>query len=72
MIFFDRMVVVHESFGAPRVIYSLRNQLERHNIYSELKVSRKRQIATYQLLVPKRDEKHALQLLSQYKEALHE
>ncbi|WP_380705471.1 hypothetical protein [Salinithrix halophila] len=72
MIFKGGMTVIHQSFGTPRVIYSLRGQLERHDITSELKVRRKNNITTYQLLVPKKDASRALELLNSYKKELEE
>lgn len=73
MLFRERMTVIHQSFGTPRVIYTLRNRLERKNIHSELKVRRKRKnLTTYQLLVPKKDAQKAMDLLNRYKKELEQ
>ncbi|MDR6225821.1 hypothetical protein [Desmospora profundinema] len=72
MLFHDRMVIIHQSYGTPRVIYSLRNCLERNHIESQLHVKRQKPITTYQLLVPRRDANKALDLLKRYKRELEE
>ncbi|QKG83419.1 hypothetical protein GXN76_02305 [Kroppenstedtia pulmonis] len=72
MLFHGGMVVIHQSFGTPRVIYSLRNRLERNLIHSELNVQRKKGIPTYQLLVPKKDARQARELLKHYKKELEQ
>ncbi|WP_188432840.1 hypothetical protein [Kroppenstedtia guangzhouensis] len=73
MLFREKMIVIHQSFGTPRVIYSLRNRLERHNIHSELRIHRgKKQWTTCQLLVPKKDSQKALDLLNRYKQELEQ
>lgn len=72
MLFKDRMVVIHHSYGTPRVIHSLRHRLDRNHIYNELKVNRNKSIITYQLMVPKRDVPRALELLRHYKEELEQ
>ncbi|WP_094265193.1 hypothetical protein [Paludifilum halophilum] len=64
------MTVVHQSYGTPRVVYSLRNRLEQSHIYSELKVKRKKHVTAYQLLVPKEDASKAQELLNRYKREL--
>lgn len=72
MLFHDRMVIIHQSYGTPRTIYSLRNRLERHHIDSQLRVRRRKSITTYQLLVPRRDAQKANDLLQRYKRELEE
>ncbi|PTX60753.1 hypothetical protein C8P63_10863 [Melghirimyces profundicolus] len=72
MFFRESMTVIHQSYGTPRVIYSLQNRLERANIPSELKVRQGKSITTYQLLVPRRDAKRALELLNRYKSELEQ
>ncbi|WP_107727803.1 hypothetical protein [Desmospora activa] len=70
MLFRDRMVQIHQSYGEPRVIYSLRNQLERNHIESRLRVKRKKHLTTYQLLVPSQDAQKAVEILDCYKKEL--
>lgn len=73
MLFRESMTVIHQSFGTPRVIYSLRRRLERKSIHSELKVRHgKKSLTTYQLLVPKKDAQKAMDLLNRYKEELEQ
>jgi hypothetical protein len=70
LLFHDRMVVIHQSYGTPRVIYSLRGRLDRNQIYNQLRVNRKKNMTTYQLLVPRKDAQRALDVLHSYKQEL--
>ncbi|SMO76512.1 hypothetical protein [Melghirimyces algeriensis] len=70
MLFRQKMTVIHQSYGTPRVVYALKSCLERNNIYSELKVESKKGLVAYQLLVPRQKAQKARNLLHLYKKEL--
>ncbi|MDA8352819.1 MAG: hypothetical protein M0Z65_06435 [Firmicutes bacterium] len=72
MLFRESMTVIHQSYGTPRVAYSLRNHLERNHISSQLKIRNKKGLTAYQLLVPRKKAEQAKRLLNQYKQRLEQ
>lgn len=70
MLFRDRMVQIHQSYGTPRVVYSLRNRLDRNHIESRLRIKRNKHLTAYQLLVPSQDAEKATEILHRYKKEL--
>lgn len=69
-VLFERMVLLHQSYGTPRVVYTLQTELERHHIYSEFKVSRKKKLTNYQLWIRQRDAEKAREVLEKFKGGL--
>lgn len=67
---FERMQLLHQSYGTPRVVYGLKAELERRHIYARVKVTRKKKLTYFQLWIRQEDADQAQQVLETFKNRL--
>ncbi|WP_054950578.1 hypothetical protein [Numidum massiliense] len=64
---FKRTVLLHRSYGTPRVVYRLQKELEYHNIRSSVKLTKQKKMTYYELRVHRHHAAKARHVLQNFK-----